>query len=187
MRRQWKLWQALRELLRIGHASSRDISVVVGHFTSLTMFGAERLSVCRAVKILQASHSFLDSACVRREHEWVWSCLPLMMSNLTVPWGNEAHAVDVSEWRRRGACYAPVARELIATSNVGRSKITARHQSRPVCKPPLLFSPDSQSMRQHWSPGKQIKARGLGTDQPRQLVTSGMRPPLQHQLWETGP
>ena len=32
--RQWKLWQALRELLRIGHASSRDISVVVGHFTS---------------------------------------------------------------------------------------------------------------------------------------------------------
>ena len=26
VRRQWKLWQALRELLRIGHASSRDIS-----------------------------------------------------------------------------------------------------------------------------------------------------------------
>ena len=30
VRRQWKLWQALWELLRIGNASSRDISVVVG-------------------------------------------------------------------------------------------------------------------------------------------------------------
>ena len=46
VRRQWEVWEALRELLRIGHASSRDISVVVGHFTSLAMVRRELLSIC---------------------------------------------------------------------------------------------------------------------------------------------
>ena len=42
-------------------------------------------------------------------------------------------------------------------------------------------------MRQLKSQRKQIKTRGLGTDQPRQLVTLDKRPPSQLQMWVTGP
>ena len=38
-----------------------------------------------------------------------------LMWDVSVPWSNEAYAVDPSEWRG-GACCAPVARELTAAS-----------------------------------------------------------------------
>ena len=45
----------------------------------------------------------------------MWSCLPLMLSDLSVPWSSDAYAVDASEGGG-GACYALVARELVAAS-----------------------------------------------------------------------
>ena len=85
VRRQWKLRQALR----IVHASSRDVSVVVGHFTSLAMVGRELLCVCRAVHVFadrELSHRRVLCPALRRELEWMPSCLFLLISDLSVPW-----------------------------------------------------------------------------------------------------
>ena len=64
-RRKWKLWQALRELLRIGHASSRDI--VVGALC-VAVHGW-LLSVCRAVYVFAGREFSYRRRPVRRELE----------------------------------------------------------------------------------------------------------------------
>ena len=104
VRRQCKLWQALRGLLGIGHASSRDIS-----FTSFAIVRRELFSVCRAVYVFARRELFHRRRlwpAVRREL--------LLKTDLSVPWENEVFAVDTCVGG--GACYAPVARELVPAS-----------------------------------------------------------------------
>ena len=92
VRRQWKLWQALRELLRIGHASSRDNSVVADHFASLAMVRREPLT------------SFVTRRPSRARVDAV------------VPSLHDIGPLCAVEEREGGACYASVTRELVSAS-----------------------------------------------------------------------
>ena len=82
------------------------------------MVGRELLSVCRAVYVFagrEFTHRRRLWPAVRREVEWMQSCLLFMIPDLSVPWGSGVCAVDASEWGG-GACYATVARELVSAS-----------------------------------------------------------------------
>ena len=138
--RMWKLWQALRYVLKSGFLSSRQLSVLVGHFTSLAMVRRELLCVLRAV------YPFIQRKfprpvriwrTVRREIKWMLASLPLMSCNLYLEWSPEVVAVDASEWSG-GACKAQIDPQLVAMAgrfserwrfNIGEG-LSLRMQSR---------------------------------------------------------
>ena len=52
--RLWKVWQSIRYVLKSGALTSRQLSVLVWHFTSLAMVRRELLSVLRSVYAFNA-------------------------------------------------------------------------------------------------------------------------------------
>ena len=107
-RRVWKLWQSVRSALRSGSFTSRQFSVLVGHFTPLAMVQNELLSLLCAVHLHQPS--FLkpnpDLACrPERAALVVGSAAHLLLCALRLLWSTEIGAVDGSQ-RGGGACRA---------------------------------------------------------------------------------
>ena len=92
--RRWRLFHAIQHLLSEGQATSRDVSVIVGHFTFMCMIRRELLSRFRAVYVF-INRSFDRRRkvwpSVRRELTWARDSLCMLESDLTRGWSHETY------------------------------------------------------------------------------------------------
>jgi len=106
-RRMWKLRLAIAHVLRTRRASGDQLRRLVGHFTFCALLRREVLS------ILSASYAFAEKLghrtavlwdSVLRELKWASSILPLLSSDMWLPWSDQVHASDAST-DGAGVCY----------------------------------------------------------------------------------
>ena len=102
-KRFWKVRLAIRELLKRGRASPRQIEKLLGHCCFISLAKREALSIFGHV------YSFVHRngdphkevplwPTVRKEFD-VWDgILPLIWRDYTSPWSEKVYAVDASEW-----------------------------------------------------------------------------------------
>lgn len=101
-KRLWKVRLAIRELLKRGRASPRQIEKLLGHCCFISLARREALSIFGHV------YSFVHRngdphkvplwPTVRKEFD-VWAgILPLIWRDYTSPWSEKVYAVDASEW-----------------------------------------------------------------------------------------
>ena len=99
--RVWRIRTGLREILKRGRASGRQIERLVGHMTFVSLCRRESLSVLGEVyTFIRRNYDCIAPLwkSVRRELlKWDGIC-PLIFTNFTRPWSQVVYSVDASEW-----------------------------------------------------------------------------------------
>ena len=104
--RRWRLYHALSFVMKKGRVNSKQLAIIVGHFTYSCMLRRELLSLMRAC------YTFITAEyksprriwpSVRRELLWIQSLLCLVECDLHRPWSSETYVFDASPWGA-GAC-----------------------------------------------------------------------------------
>ena len=99
--RIWRLIFAMRQLLKIGRCSGKQLERVIGHATFVGLGRREVLSVFGETYTYIHSHYYHAHRLwpsVRRELAlWISLC-PLLWRDLAAPWASEVTAVDASTW-----------------------------------------------------------------------------------------
>ena len=102
-RRIWRLRLGIKELIRRGSCSGRELEAIIGHFTFCALLRRELLAC------LSASYLFIQRAgehrqviwdAVVRELRWCIALLPFCERNLAAPWLGRTVATDASPWGR---------------------------------------------------------------------------------------
>ena len=98
--------------------------------------------------------------------------------------------------KRRSGVIEPACQHMVHAMKCGgdptqptynHQSITDRHQSRPVCKPPLLFSPELQMMTTQVTKEYRVRKEAQAQISQGNLLPWISGSPLQLQLWGTGP
>ncbi|OLP86116.1 Gag-Pro-Pol polyprotein [Symbiodinium microadriaticum] len=99
--RIWRLIFAMRQLLKIGRCSGKQLERVIGHATFVGLGRREVLSIFGETYTYIHSHYYHAHRLwpsVRRELAlWISLC-PLLWRDLAAPWASEVTAVDASTW-----------------------------------------------------------------------------------------
>ena len=114
-RRVWRLRLALQWALETGSLSGRQLARLVGHFVSISMIRRECLSAlhaCYAYIIKHDGHQHTIWPSVRRELEWMFHLIPLVVHDCGRPLSTRVLLADASSWGK-GVLHATCDRELL--------------------------------------------------------------------------
>ena len=101
LRSAWRLRLALLHVVKVGWASGREISALLGHCTTRGLIRREVLSVPQACfAFAQQFRQGRDSLCpsVCRELCWMASLACASAREFDAGWSTKVHAFDASSW-----------------------------------------------------------------------------------------
>ena len=99
--RRWVLYFAITHALTRNRLTSRELNVIVGHFTFLALLRREMLSVMSAVYSFIAkgyAHPSRLWPAVRRELTWMRALLCALEVRTSKPWASQSMMFDASPW-----------------------------------------------------------------------------------------